>query len=756
MLEFFRKYQRYFFVFITIVIVTSFSFFGTFSTFTGEGKKEDRVITRAIDGSPIMFSEVQALARFIGSDREEFAGYGVMPNLCNDGVVRYDLLQTRLADSLVRSYFDLLKGDLESRLDRVKKFKSYSHPEAPFMTADAVWSRFLPAMKQELMALKEEKEVNVGTFSHFSCLYLHQGYLTPETLKRILLVQQQQFGLRSDPSLQYGDLSLFGFHSLTDWFGKDFLMLASEFILNAAAKAEMKGYKVSLEEAKGDLLVRFREGLEKLPDVARQEITYAQHLRSLGFDETTAAETWRKVLLFRRYFQGISQAAFVDRLPFKDFAMYARETANIALYRWPQALRLKNIEDLVELQYYLTAVEPSLKNPLDLPTSYLAPEVVEKDYPELVQSSFKAKIGEVVLAEVALRAQVAEVWEWQLDEKNWSELRGVFPFLAQGCTREERFQGLEKLASNERARVDSYARLKVLDLHPEWKDQALTMAPSQEQMISISKASVSLSHIEKPWRLNGLLRRAVSGDEEAKLELLSYSDDGKALFRIEEVESVKPAHLLTFEEAKNQGILRRISDRNFSAFYSKNRSKYPAKFQLEEGSWKSLADAKEDIAKILFADLFEAIEALDSKVSWNGNLYAMYRMYATTMQGFKALKKNPEDTNYALKLKTDHLEDQFKLERTEILIQRTTQEEWMKENAFVMMPNEWSPIRVPPDGELSFFYLIDKKPCENPVLDQIAFGKELIAADAQRFLAEKLLDSILKKQAIVLPQEDVK
>ena len=77
----------------------------------------------------------------------------------------------------------------------------------------------------------------------------------------------------------------------------------------------------------------------------------------------------------------------------------------------------------------------------------------------------------------------------------------------------------------------------------------------------------------------------------------------------------------------------------------------------------------------------------------------------------------------------------------------------MKENAFVMMPNDWSPIRVPPNGELSFFYLIDKKPCDNLVLDQISVGKELIAADAQRYLAERLLESIFQKHSIIIPRE---
>ena len=98
MLEFFRKYQKYFFVFISIVLVASFSFFGTFSTFSNDPKKEDRILAYSVEGSPLMLSEVQSLARFIGTDREDTPGPGVLPNLCNDGVVRYDLLKTGLAE----------------------------------------------------------------------------------------------------------------------------------------------------------------------------------------------------------------------------------------------------------------------------------------------------------------------------------------------------------------------------------------------------------------------------------------------------------------------------------------------------------------------------------------------------------------------------------------------------------------------------------------------------------------------------------
>ena len=753
MLEFFRKYQRYFFIFISVVIISSFAFFGTFSTFSEDVSKEDRVVTHAVDGSPLFLSEIQALSRFIAADREDTGANGVLPNLCNDGVVRYDLLRTGLADLIVASYFEDLKPELESRLDRAKRFRPYVHPQIPMLNAEAVWNRFLPIMNQEISALKNEAEATLATFSHLSRLYQQQSYLTPETLRKILYFQHQHLGVQPDPGLQYGDLSLFGFHSVSDWFGRDFLTIASEFILNAAALAEKKGYTVTLEEAKGDLLVHFQTSLQKLhSDSSMPSISFSQHLRSLGFDENSAAQTWRKVVLFRRYFQGISQTAFVDRLPFKDFASYAQETANLDVYRWPQALSLKSIEDLIEFEFYLSAVAPKLADPLDLPGEFYSAETVEEDYPELVQSSYKSKVKEISLSQTALRAPIKAVWEWQFEEKNWDALKAAFSYLSQGCSREERFQSLEKLSPSERSQVDSYTRLRLLETHPEWTEEAIAAAESQEKSISISKASASLPHVEKPWRLCSLFGRASAGDEQAKNELLAYSDNGKTIYRFEEVEKLAAPHVLTFNEAKRQGVLARMVDRNLSAAYPKIRAKHPSKFTLKEGAWKPFAEVKTEVAKLVYSEVFKAIETLEKR-SWTDDMYAQYRLLPATRMAYQDLQIDTEDPNWIAQEKNESLECQFKLEHSELSIQRTSQEEWMKENAFVMMPNDWSPIRVPPNGELSFFYLIDKKPCEDLVLDQISVGKELIAADAQRYLAERLLESIFQKHSIIIPRE---
>jgi hypothetical protein len=756
MLEFFRKYQRYFFIAITVVVIASFSLFGTYSTFSKNEKREDTVVAHAVDGSPMMLSEVRALSRFIGTDREDRPGHGLLPNLCNDGVIRHDLLTPGVADLLAAAYFEAMKPGLDARLDRAKRYRHYAHPRVKNLSAEAVWNQFLPEMGHALESLKEEKEAGVHTFSHLARLYRQQQYLTPETLKKILYYQHQQLGLQIDPALLHADLSLFGYQSLSDWFGSEFLTLSAEFILNGAALAEKKGFEVTLEEAKGDLLVNFQSSLQRIhpPGKAQPEISFSEHLRSLGFEEKGAAEVWRKVLLMRKYFQGVAQTTFIDRLSFKDYASYARETATLRLYRWPEPLRLKNMEDLIQFQFYIAAVALPLSDPLGLPDQIKAKEVVEEDYPELVQATYKAKVKDASLSQVALRTQVLEVWEWELEEKNWDALKGVFPFLPVGSSREERFESLEKLSAEKRSQVDSYARLRILEQHPEWSDAALDAMATVERTVSISKASSS-PRVEKPWRLYGLLQQAASGDGAAKEALLRYSDDGKTVHRFEEVEELLSPHILTFADAKSQGLLSEMADRSLTAAYSKMRGKHPARFQSENGSWKPFSEVKSEVAKLYFADVFRAIEGQEMR-EWTDELRAEMRLYSATRTAYQELQSDPaQGSNLATRTATRTMDDQFKLEESEISVQRTRQEEWMKEKAFLMMPNVWSPIRVPPGGELSFFYLIDKKPCETPILEQITFGKQSIAADAQRYMAEKLLETISKSHSILLPKESV-
>lgn len=663
MLEFFRKYQRYFFLGITIVVISSFTFFGTFSTFVGVEERPDRAIGQMIDGSSMMLSEVQKLSRFIATDREDsLQGRGGVPNLCNDGVIRYDLLKDGLADLIVAEYFDALKGDFDARLEKAKRFKPYAHPEAPFLSAKTVWDHFIPELNVEMIALQGQTEAVPSVFSRLVRLYQFQSRLQPEMLRQILIYQHRQYSwLTIDQRLSYDDLAIFGFHTASDWFGHNFVDLAAQFILNTAVAAEEKGYRVSLQEAKGDLIHRFQESMQKLAEAkVKPEMSFSNHLRSLGFDEKSAAEVWRKVLLFRRYFQDVGEAAFVDRLPYKDFAEYAKEAAIVQTYRWP--LSIHNAQDLAELKFYMNAVCPKGKEAL--PVALLPVDEVEKKHPQLVQRTYRANVAEVSKKQVALRAPIKQVWEWQTDDANWPRLKKEFS-LPDAASRDERFKVLERLEPVKRSQADAWTREQIVDQNPIWIEEALAAAPMNE----------------KTW--------TVSGNDDPVLRA-----DG-VYYRVENQEMVKEKHILSF------------------------------------------AEAREVLSKL--------VPASEGDYEKDKNPFA-----AASKEALAALQKNREDPRW-IQSGNDPLLDQFKLERKEQAILRTSKEDWMKEQAFLMLPDLWSPIHVADNGEIVFFYLKEKKTNPSPILDQLAFGKETLAADAKAYVTEKLLKVVKKKNAIVIP-----
>lgn len=64
MLDFFRKYQRYFFLVITVVIIISFSFFGTYSTL-GSNAWREQIAFKAVNGHEVTRADVDEMTDFL-------------------------------------------------------------------------------------------------------------------------------------------------------------------------------------------------------------------------------------------------------------------------------------------------------------------------------------------------------------------------------------------------------------------------------------------------------------------------------------------------------------------------------------------------------------------------------------------------------------------------------------------------------------------------------------------------------------------
>lgn len=683
MLEFLRKYQRFFFGLVTVVITASLFFFGTGAGGEEILERKDRVIGHAIDGSPIGLLEVEKIARFLDLDRSQ-------GNVLNDGVLLKDFLETGLADLLVKAYFDPLKEGVAARLERVRRYKPYSHPMAAQLSAKEIWKRFLPSLHRELETLQAEKEATPETFTRLFHLYREQNRLPPESLRRMLQFHQQQLSwLHPDPRLNTDDFSLFGFHTATDWFGRDFLHLAAQFILNGAAAASEKGYQVTSAEAKGDLLNQFQEG--------KPGFNFHQYLRMLGFQEKDAVDVWQKILLFRRYFHDVGQSVFVDQLALRHLSEFADETAVIQKYEWPSALQVKNLLELIELQIYLKAVAKDSKNSLSLPKELLNATEVAGNRPELVQTVYRVQGAEISKSEIGLRASMKEVWNWQLDAENWKTLRKEFSALPTGKTREERFQGLKSLSPAEKVKVDLFARKALVDLNRDWIEDAIQSAQTGEKLYFFSAA-------EKENALATWFEVGSGG---------TFADSEKILKAIQ-VEKIIQNEILTFEKAKPYLL---EDARRFL------KEKYP--------------NANPEMP------LQEALSLLSLKEHF---------LLKESRNALEALRNDPNDSSWVKSEGNNAVYEQFKLEKKEIEIQRSSGlDNWMKPQAFIMLPNEWSPIHLADNGEISFFYLAEKKSAATPILEQIAGDQQILAADAQRYLATRLLESVTKKNALVIP-----
>jgi hypothetical protein len=377
----------------------------------------------------------------------------------------------------------------------------------------------------------------------------------------------------------------------------------------------------------------------------------------------------------------------------------------------------------------------------------------------MVQAEYRVQMAELAKSQIGLRASIREIWEWELEEKNWELLKKEFSPLPKCGSREERFKALENLDPSFRAQVDAYSRNCLVDLNPSWIEEALQTAAKVERTIPIygpdAVPFVRLPAIEKGEGLGLLLIQAAQQDREALAALKNYSYDGTVFFRFENVQKMGEKQILSFEAARKT-VLTELTNKVLQKEYLKIRSKFPQKLKQASGEWKPFSEVKNEVGKIVFADLVKALDPIVKNESGQKekgeDAYAVYRLAALSKRALEDLKKDPADPHWVQA--EDPLLRQFKLERKEAKIQRNLKEDWMQEEAFVLMPNQWSPVRVAEEGQIVFFYLQERKPAEAPIFDLLSFGKEILAADAQRYLAERLLETAKQKNAIILPLQE--
>ena len=781
MLEFFRKYQRYFFIFIAVVIVISFSFFGTHTTLNAPQKIEDRCIGQKIDGSKLMRSDLQKMTLFISSDRNDLAlgERNRMPNFFNDGVIRKDLLGTGIGTLLVQAYFEELRDELAEKMNRHKEYRPYSHPSAPFISMENLWSQVLPPQKVNLdRFLKDTHEMNSEAFSLLVELYLGESAFPPNILREYLLYQQKHYSwIEPDPALQRANLSLFNCHSIEDWFGSRFVELVAQFVLNAETIARGRGYKVSEEEARVDLIRNGYEALQgqmRNKEVSQDDVSelWQQQLRYLGMNEKEAVAVWQKVMLFRRLFEDVGGAVFVDPQIYQTFYGFASKTAEVDLYHLPESLNLKDFSSLMKLELYLDQVAKNRKEVLLLPRSFSAAEEVEKTCPELVEERFLVEVAQINISDVALNVSVKETWEWQLEKDNYELLEKAFPQLTlkDGSDAEGYFAALEALPYAMRQKVDAFSRKKIVERHPEWITDALNQAHMKVKEVSYSPKSEE-TPFQGGEKLAKLLRAAALKGElevnpdalKAREALEQFTADGETYFRFQVVDRDLERVILTFAEANERGILDRLLAKHLETAYPKVRGKNPALFKDDQGEWKPAEEVQSEIGKILYNDRLKKLEeevvrlGCSKEENAQDAFYSQYRLLPYMRVAEKEIRKVGAESHFLKQSEASSseglsqkpsLEDQWSLIREHKRFKNHEKSPWFNSDIFSMVEKGWSNVAHRSGGNLSFFQLIEKTGPTGNFAEEMKEGQAILSREAERHLMGDLIEKMKAKEVV--------
>jgi hypothetical protein len=523
MLEFFRRYQRIFFIFVTVVIIVTFSLFGSYKAFSGNDRREEIVVGRTIDGSKLKYRDIKWLSMILGAEEGE------------SGIIVSEFLKTKVGEQLAVAFKESLQADWVSRLERAKQRRFYVHPSSPVLNAEEVWRQTAPGAIEQLQEVRAMDTASSDFFTQWTRLFLMQQVCPADLVQRLIFFHQGQYRIAPDPYLASEDFAFLGYRSIYDWFGPNYMDIASQFILNAAIAAEARGFRVSRAEAEMDLTGR----------LTRKDRSVDLVLRSMGISHNDAVRLWQRTLLFLNYFHSVGQSVVLDDLSCRRFSDFTHEYAVIDAYHLPEELRFRTVDDFLQFEIYCRlACVPY--DSLGAPETVRNPEEVQVYAPELIFSQYQVQCAHVDLKTLRSRLSMREIWEWQ--KTHWNAICQAFPEIA-----EKSFEELERVDLMHRSIVDDWCRARIIDSRPEWIERELELANSREQEVLIfANQDIDGLEIQDCAAFQILISRSVANDPQA-LEALRCYRSGDMVWRFNQIRQVSGPCVISLAEAKKKG-----------------------------------------------------------------------------------------------------------------------------------------------------------------------------------------------------------
>ena len=762
MLQFFRRYQKFFLVILTVMIVISFSFFGTYDAITSPTQNDGKAVFVASDGEEFSRFELEEMVLFLKSDNIDKLYHGGVwgLNFLNDGVIREDFLESGMGEILAYQYRDTLREDLNQRHQQEQRFTPYQHPQAKFVSAEAIWTMFSPEVKEHFDLLKRASDPTTReALAARAKLFIEEKQFPPAVMRQMLDRQQRQYDwIQYDQSLAQTDLSLFGYHTVEDWFGPRFLHLVAQVVIDSAKLAEQKGYKVTKGEAQADLLrnaqISFQQlgGSSNLP-FANSGQYLQEQLRRMQMSDTKAVEIWQRVMLFRRLFHDVGNSVFTDAMLYRSFNNYASQSTEIDLYKLPEAWNLTSFKDMQQAEIYLNAVaERGNSNSLEMPTTARSAADVAQKYPELVQKRYLINLTSVDIKQLETHVTLRSMWEWQGKEASWEALVEEFPDLGQkkAGTAEERLAVISDLDPMTRTRVDVFSRAAIVKEHPEWIDEGLNDGAKEKMVLAVRMKEGYL-----PIKGN-VDRKAFMSllDSENEASLLRYTADSLNYYRVEVLERGEKQEVLTLAEAKKDGTLETLTRNILQERFNQERLRNSSAYGNAETRFITVRD---EVAENYFSDLISKLKAKhgepkkeEGKNPLDG--LAKKRMQVFMEQAAQAIQQpdgpsqfvsqgtREEDAEALTERKL--MGEQWKLEKITREAQRDSEDEIEVEELFARKEGSWSPVFSTNKGTLAFYQVARQLPSDATVGSKLDAAQKMLSSEARRLLLSDVLETV--------------
>lgn len=752
MLAIFRKYQKYIYAVITVVIVISFSFFGTYGTLEGN-KIVDQVAFVAIDGTEVSAVQLEEMVRFLATDAQDQLYFGMVwgPNFLNDGVIRKDFLENGAAIPLIQAYREDLAPSWQRKWAVERAFNPYVHPKEPAISSVNLWSYFAPQVVQYWDQLKEVKDpLAKEAIEARIRLFLAQQHLPPRYMAQLLMQQEKQYGrMEHDELLDRMDLSLFHYHTLEDWFGGRFVRLTAAFIYNAAALAEKQGYRITKEEALIDLERNSAESFEqvrKVPQlgVGSSQAYFAQQLQRLGMDKLQAARLWQKVMLFRALFQEMGSAIFVEPVLYAELHKAEHQKVIGEVFWSPLAARVSDFATMQRLEVYLDSVRKK--------GQWLTADQVAKKAPQLVGHRYQLEVTKVSLKDLLDQVSARESLQWLLDSKNAEQVAARFPLLSLDKVegKEERLAVLNHLDAAARLQVDRFARLQLVERDINRVDQLLEQQTAQLQTIFLPLVG--------QWE--GMDAQKLAQDLEASLQgnqmtIKKRSSTGY-FYQLRPVQRGETLEVMTFVEADKEGLLDPLLRQALEAHYVQLRNKNPAPYKVESG-WKPLEAVQDEVALSYFAPQLGVIQAAlarqeqaDQYKNLQGAALAPYRFVDEASRLRRGLETG-EASDQVMEEPSLAFADQMKFVRSPLQMSYKDREKLVGAEAlFAADSGQWVGPIAASHGELYVAHVERKEEAREMafIQEQLLAEQKLLKYEAQQLWTAQFAQRLKAQHAV--------